>query len=156
MTPSPNVVSPAPDPLVRSAVHGECLVGIIRADRVTGPELLDLLGPHVPRWLPDGFGLFKGWKVEWGVLGERSDGGIWTDKRCRQVQLEVFPGDASDGSPIPGGEWVLSGRGECQAGSARHVSCSTYHAQSGGDTILLTMVGLSNRDTARVVGGVST
>ena len=154
VTPAPNVVSPAPIPLAHSSMNGECVVGFIRADHIAGRDLLDLLGSHVPTWLPQGFGLFIGWKVEGGAVGERSNGGIWTDEQCRQVRLDVFPGAASHELPRPDGQWVLTDRGVCTFGPLRHVSCSTYHAQANGDALSLTTVGLSERDAARVVGGV--
>lgn len=153
--PAPNVVSPAPSPLPRFGMNGECVVGLIRADHVAGRDLLDLLDSHVPTWLPEGFGLFIGWKVEGGAVGEASNGGIWTDEQCRQVRLDVFPGAAGDESPRLDGAWVLTDRGECTFGPVRHVSCLTYHAQANGDALSLTAVGLSDGDTARVVGGVS-
>jgi hypothetical protein len=152
--PAPNVVSPAPDPLPGFGMNGECVVGIIRADHVAGRELLDLLGAHVPTWLPEGFGLFIGWKVEGGFVSESSNGGIWTDEHCRQVRLDLLPGAAIDESPRPDGKWVLVDRGKCTFGPVRNVSCVTYHAQANGDALTLMAVGLSDRDTTRVVSGV--
>jgi hypothetical protein len=127
---------------------------MIRADHVEGRELLNLVGSHVPTWLPEDFGLFIAWKIEGGSLGEASNGGIWTDETCRQIRLDVYPGAASAESPMPDDEWVLTDRGECSHGSLRHVSCLTYHAQTDGDSLSLTAVGLSDEDTTRVVRGV--
>ena len=153
-TPAPNVVSPAPDPVVTYAFNGECVVGTIRADRVTGPNLVDLLGAHVPTWLPTGFGLMIGWTVEGGAVGERSDGGIWTDERCRQVRLEVFPGAAGEESPRPDGRWVLEEAPYNCVFHSRHLICRLYHAQSDGDALSLQTVGLSQHESARVVDGI--
>jgi hypothetical protein len=88
-------------------------------------------------------------------VGERSDGGIWTDELCRQVRLDVFPGAAGEESPRPDGRWVLEeGPYECSFGSLRHALCRLYHAQSDGDALSLQTVGLSDRESARVVDGI--
>ena len=78
-------VSPAPGPLPRFGMNGECVVGLIRADHIAGRDLLDLLGAYAPTWLPQGFGLLIGCRVEGGAVGEASNGGVWTDKQCRQL-----------------------------------------------------------------------
>lgn len=111
-------------------------MGIIRADHVAGTDLVELLGSHVPTWMPAGFGLMLGWKVEGRAVGGRSNGGIWTDERCRQVRLEVYPNTAGAESPRPDGRWVLvEDPYECAFGSLRHALCRQYHAQSEGDAL---------------------
>ena len=155
LPPAANVVSPAPDPIASDAINGECLIGPIRADHVEGPELLDLLGSHVPTWLPQGFGLFAGWKDgEGGSVGEGGNGGIWTDAQCRLVRLDVFPGAAGNESPRPDGEWVLTDHSRCSVGSVRDAPCSMYHAQADGEAFSLATVGLSDEVAARVVDGI--
>jgi hypothetical protein len=153
--PAPNLLSPAPEPKPALALNGECFVGIIRADRIRGPELLDLLGSHSPSWLPAGFGLFTAWRVEGGAVGEISNGGIWTDEGCRQVRLDVYPGGASQESPRPDGQWVLISDGECIMGNLRDVPCFSYHAQANGDALNLDFIGLSQEDARHVVAGVA-
>jgi hypothetical protein len=95
-----------------------------------------------------------GWKVEGDAVGERSNGGIWTDEQCRQVRLEVFPGAGGEESPRPDGQWVRELPYQCGFGSLRHVICRLYHAQSKGDAISVTTVGLSDRETAKLVNGI--
>jgi hypothetical protein len=88
--------------------------------------------------------------------GENSDGGIWTDELCRQVRLEVFPGAAGEESPRPDGRWVLDDEPyDCAFGSLRHALCRQYYAQSDGDALSLLTVGLSERETARLVNGIA-
>ena len=155
-TPAPNLLSPAPRPTVKTLTERECFVGIIRADRATAGELLDLLGPYAPTWLPDGFGLLIGWKAQAQDGFEGSDAGaIWTDQQCRQVRLEIFPNGAHEESPRPDGRWVLLDRGTCTVGFVRDAPCLTYHAQANGDAVTVQTVGLSDGDAGRVVAGIS-
>ena len=150
-TPAPNLLSPAPRPTVKSPL-GECVVGMIRADRAKDGELLDLLGPYVPTWLPDGFGLFIGWKPEGRF--EPSAGVIWTDELCRQIRLDILPNGAHEESPQPDGRWVLLDRGTCTLGFVRNAPCLTYHAQVNGDAVTLRTVGLSDGEAGRGVAGI--
>jgi hypothetical protein len=151
-TPAPNVLSPAPRPTVKTLPEHECFVGTIAADRATGEELLDVLDPYVPTWLPDGFGLHIGWKPP--GFGD-SAGAIWTDQQCRQVRLEIFPNGAHKESPQPDGRWVLLDRETCKFPLIGDVPCLTYHAQANGDAVSLLTVGLSDSDAGRVVAGIS-
>jgi hypothetical protein len=120
-SPAPNVMSPAPE----SNVSGGCSRFIIRADSINALELIELLGSHVPTWLPDGFGLRTAWRVG---EGEGSHGGIWTDEGCRTVRFDLYPGGAAEESPRPDGRWVETDRYRCSGGGLRNVRCISYHA----------------------------
>ncbi len=154
-TPAPEVTSPAPRP-VENGVHGECFVGMLRADRADPGEVVRLLGSHVPTWLPQGFGFFIGWKASDDQLGGPSAGAIWTDDTCRQVRLELIPGAAGEESPMPDGRWILTSIGTCTIGlHMRGAPCAVYHAQANGDAISLQLVDLNRREVGRIVAGIA-
>jgi hypothetical protein len=148
-----NILSPAPSPTVQTFTDGECLVGIIRADHVGPGELLDVLGPYEPAWLPDSFGLFTGFQGS-GRGRENGAGAVWTDAACRQIHLEVIPGGSDEESPRPAGEWVLISEGTCTYAPLFDVPCFSYHAQDNGRVLNLTTVGLRRGDAARIVTGI--
>ncbi len=148
---APNLLSPAP----AAASGDECVVGMIRGDIVRGQDLLEALAPYTPRWLPPGFGLLVGWQPpDDDVIGGPSAGAIWTDRECRQIQVEIFPGAAAEESPRPDGEWRLIDRGECTFGDLRNVLCVSYHAQANGDAINLMTADLPDEVTRRIVEGI--
>jgi hypothetical protein len=149
------ILSPAPAPHEDVGLNGECVVGLIRADRVDESKLLDLLGPHRPTLLPEGFGLLIGWQGANSPGGlHTSIGGIWTDQACRQIRLEVFVGAEADEAPMPDGEWTVIGRGTCTFGGLRNAPCVDYHAQADGDAISLSLTGLSQNEVAHVLSGL--
>jgi hypothetical protein len=152
-SPAVNLLSPAPEPTVQTPIGKECVVGMIRADHVGPGELLDVLGPYVPGWLPDGFGLLVGFQGS-GRGMENGAGGIWTDAACRQVQLEFLPGMANEESPRPAERWSLIGDGTCTFAPLFDVRCFSYHAQDAGGVLNVLTVGLSQRDAERVVAGI--
>jgi hypothetical protein len=149
----PGVTSPAPKP-VKNGLQSECIVGMIRADRANPAEVIYLLGSHVPTWLPKGFGFFIGWRGTKHDLTP-STGAIWTDDTCRQVRLEVFPGAASEESPMPDGRWIRTSNGTCTLGMQRGAPCPTYHAQANGDAISLQLIGLNQQEIGRIVAGIA-
>ena len=151
---APNLLSPAPEPLDRYAVNGECFVGLIRADHVTSDDLLMVLGPYVPSWLPPTFGLFFGFDGSATDL-ENGRGAIWTDERCRQVRLEFLPGVASEESPRPAGQWERTDSASCTYSPLENVPCFVYHAQDNGGILNLYTVGLSREEAARVAAGIA-
>jgi hypothetical protein len=132
-------------------------VGLIRADRVEGSRLSDLLGSHRPTWLPGGFGLLIGWQGSNSPGGgfDASIGGIWTDRACRQIRLEIFVGAEAEERPMRDGEWAVIGRGRCTSGGLRNAPCVDYHAQADGDAISLSLTGLSGSEVAHVLSGLS-
>src|SRR6266542_1905719 len=103
--PAANLLSPAPRPTVHT-LGRDCNVGVIRANHVGRGELLDVLGPYVPTWLPNGFGLLDGFRGS-GRGMENGNGAIWTDAACRQVHLEFLPHVAHEESPRPADQWAL-------------------------------------------------
>ena len=102
---APNLLDAAPNP-----VEGGCPPVSTNVDRLHGfgrgpagaEGRLQWIEGHVPRWLPDGFGLvtWDNWRVSLG---------IWADeRRCRQVQLVLFEGhpDSPRWSDFAGGDHV--------------------------------------------------
>ena len=152
-SPAVNLLSPAPESTVQTPIDRGCVVGLIRADHVGPGELLDVLGPYAPGWLPDGFGLLMGFEGS-GRERENGAGGIWTDAKCRQIRLEFLPGVAHEESPRPTGQWALIDKGTCTITPLFDVRCFDYHAQDNGGVLNLLTVGLSRRDAARVVAGI--
>jgi Tol biopolymer transport system component len=152
-SPAVNLLSPAPTPIVHTPIGKECFVGLIRADHVGSGELLDVLGPYAPGWLPDGFGLLTGFQGS-GRGREDGAGAVWTDATCRQVQLEFIPGAANQEYPRPAGQWALIGQGTCTFAPLMDVPCFSYHAQDSGGVLNLMTVGLRQRDAARIVAGI--
>jgi Tol biopolymer transport system component len=148
-----NLLSPAPEPAEGYAANGVCNVGPIRADHVGANNLLRVLEPYVPTWLPPRFGLFFGFDGD-GTGLENGRGAIWTDEHCRQVRLEFLPHSASSESPRPPGEWELIDNSRCTFSPLVDVPCFVYHAQDNGGVLNLYIVGLSGEDAARVAAGV--
>lgn len=154
--PLPEVLSPAPTPTIRAMSGGECVVGIIRADRISAARVPEVLGGHVPRYVPRGFGLFIAWATEEdGVLAEPGSGAIWTDAGCRQIRLELYPAElAAQASPLPA-EWTLVGRGRCTYGSLRDAPCLTYQRRlPNGATLSLHTAGLRGREVGSIAGSI--
>ena len=154
-SPATNLLSPAPVPAppIDAPGDGQCFPGIIRADSVAPQDLAEVLGPYVPRWLPDGFGLLHGYQGD-GSGMQNGIGAVWSDATCRQIQLEILPGAADREAPRLNGEWALIGDGTCTIAPLFDVRCFDYHAQDDGEVLNLMTVGVSERDAARVVAGV--
>lgn len=147
-----NLLSPAPRPAAHT-LAGECNVGIIRASHVDPAELLDVLRPYLPTWLPNGFGLLFGFRGS-GLGIEDGNGAIWTDAGCRQVHLEFLPHVAHEESPRPPGQWALISDNNCTFSPLVDVPCFAYHAQDNGGVLNLLTVGLGQRGAARIVAGI--
>jgi hypothetical protein len=90
-----HVLGPAPTPC-RSPIGG--------LHPVRSPSIFPaarLLGDHVPRWVPPGFGV-----AEKTVLGH--EGEIrWTDAKCRAVWLSYRPVHAPPMQGDPFGRWTV-------------------------------------------------
>lgn len=95
----------------------------------TGEARPRWLEGHVPRWLPQGFGLRAWYRRPGGI------GGVWVDERCRQVRLVLF-----EGSPQARrwsryqvvdriGEWTIS-IGLCERVGDTDGPCLEYLAWS--------------------------
>lgn len=147
-----DLLSPAPHPTV-PGVGKECFVGMIRADGVQADGLLRVLGSYAPTWLPDGFGLLKGYEGS-GIGMENGLGAVWTDAACHQIHLGILPDMAGEESPRPPGVWTLISDDDCTLAPLYDVHCRTYHAQSSGAVLNLTTVGLDDEDASRVVNGI--
>ena len=85
--PAPSLLSPAPSAAAAVSPYGFCTMLPVRAQTVSGDGLLNALGPFVPTWLPQGFGLVVGWRSDSSPGG----GAIWTDAQCRRITLEIYP-----------------------------------------------------------------
>jgi len=62
--PAPSLLSPAPSAAAAVSPYGNCPMLPVRAQTVSGDGLLNALGPFVPTWLPQGFGLVVGWRSD--------------------------------------------------------------------------------------------
>ena len=132
---APNLVAPAPAPAVRECPSvGPSVDVLVNHGFGRGPAgapgRLQWIEGHVPRWLPDGFGLvtWDNWRVSLGV---------WADERCRWVQLVLFEGNPDSprwdrffSAVDEVGDWtVMAGRG-CRRSAIADGSCLGYLAWS--------------------------
>ncbi|MGZ8631587.1 MAG: hypothetical protein ACXWZF_11580 [Actinomycetota bacterium] len=107
------------------------------------PERVQWLDGHVPRWLPDDFGL-----VDWVISEEDLDEdagdwiesqsvGVWADRSCRRVSLVLF--EANPDSPRLDrnysvvdevGDWAVMTGPKCKRSAIADDSCLQYFAWS--------------------------
>jgi hypothetical protein len=141
---APNLLAPvpaAPD----GAVEG-CSSFVSRDhsfDVAFDPEQVQWLEGHVPRWLPDGFGLVDyvtseyRWDPQEGESTPTHSVAVWGDGACRRISLVLF-GSARDHRRVDRlysivdevGDWdVVEGRG-CKASAIAAGSCLHYLARS--------------------------
>ena len=151
--PFPSILSPAPTP-ASIASHGltECPIGIgiLRSgNEIPSSELVRTMDGHVPRWLPKGFGLMLAW-----TYGRGSGGwGMWTDTRCREVQVAYSQLRTATHTAGPlVGAWTVTenskGCGNAVLGPGR---CLRYEANVSGGAVRFWSMGLNRRLGDRIV-----
>jgi hypothetical protein len=121
----------------------------VRAQTVSGDGLLNALGPFVPTWLPQGFGLVVGWSSDSSPGG----GAIWTDAQCRRITLEIHPGAAEGESPPPVGEWHVAERGHCTRDEIR-IPCVGYDVRTDGYVLLVQTEDLAENVARQFLAGI--
>jgi hypothetical protein len=118
---------------------------------------------HVPRWLPEGFGLLAWYRRSGGT------GGVWVDEGCRQVRLVLFEGkpEALRWSRFPVvdrvGDWTVSS-GSCPGVQVAKSPCLEYVAwspeepgESEGEVLglVLQTLGIDRDVSDRIALGIS-
>ncbi len=173
---APNLLAPVPAP--DGAIEG-CSSFVSRDhsfDVAFDPEQVQWLEGHVPRWLPDDFGLVDydtseyRWDPQEGESTPTHSVGVWGDGACRRVSLVLF-GSVRDDRRMDRlysvvdrvGEWVVvEGRG-CEASAITAGSCLHYLARSddersaNGERVLglgLQMSGIDRETGDRIALGI--
>ena len=149
---APNLLASAPQECAvpTDVVDNDDSLG--RSERARPPWLEG----HVPRWLPNGFGLLT-WSLPPGGTA-----GVWTDDRCRQIELVIFEGNP--GSPVADrvGDWAVLAK-PCASDHAAEVLCLEYLAWSPGVpgegegevlSLRLRMRGLERNEGDRIALGI--
>jgi hypothetical protein len=73
---------PPPPPVVLTpASHGCPLQGMDQGNAVPADQIVEVMGGHVPQWLPPGFGFEGAW------TDGKSIWAVWTDGTCREVSV---------------------------------------------------------------------
>ena len=126
------------------------------------------LDGHVPRWLPDGFGLLpdRSWSTEKGAVAW----GVWADEGCRQIRLTLAGGNPNSprwsGFPAVDhvGGWAVTAAapGSCPGVPAAEGHCLEYRAwpdergEEGGwaPFLLLQMLGVDRDEGDRIAMGI--
>ena len=147
--PAPSLLSPAPAAAAAVSPYGNCPILPVRAQTVSGDGLLNALGPFVPTWLPQGFGLVVGWRSDSSPGG----GAIWTDAQCRRITLEIHPSAVEGGSPPPDSEWRVAERGHCIRDEIR-IPCVSYDVRADGDVLLVQTEDLAENVARQFLAGI--
>lgn len=72
---------PPPPPVVLTpASHGCPLQGMDQGNAVPADQIVEVMGGHVPQWLPPGFGFEGAWTDGKSIW-------VWTDGTCREVSV---------------------------------------------------------------------
>ena len=157
---APNLLDPAPDQegCSQPSVRGRTFPtrdGFGRGGPGSAGRL-DWLDGHVPRWLPDGFGL-----VEWRTW--RMSVGTWADGRCRSVRLVLFEGEPESPPVLDRvGDWGVvagsSGLEPARGGPyVRYLAWSFEEHGAGAGEVLglyLEVLGMDRADADRVAMGI--
>jgi hypothetical protein len=67
-----------------------CPLGIMRATRLPSSSLDEAADGHLPRWLPEGFGLVGAWGPPSQLGPDFAAQAIWADGHCREVDLTYW------------------------------------------------------------------
>jgi hypothetical protein len=130
-------------------------MGIIRTDSVPISDLDEQLAGHLPRSLPDGFGLVDAWGAGDGFQGTA----IWTDERCRIVRLSLsaFQGWVGHEGPRVG-TWTVTGNASraCFNSVLGTARCLEYRANVDEGQLWVQMMGLDRDEGDTIVGSIST
>jgi Tol biopolymer transport system component len=133
----------------------ECPIPMTRARTLPFLRLADRLEGHVPRWLPEGFGLAHAFGSGEGYQAS----GMWSDGRCRQVQVYLYPDPHTE---IPAGprvdDWVVvtNAPNQCANAVLGKARCLDYWARAEGGRLTVQMIGLDRDEGDRIVRSIST
>jgi hypothetical protein len=140
------------DPL--KAAPRPCPDGLSRRGGGTPAQFALRMQGHLPNWLPAGFGLLNS-----GGLPGHTPFGIWSDARCREIELVLVRGGAFASSPVsihvwPVGSWLMlfGAPGGCPRGADK---CFDYKAYVRNNVLLLHTKGLSRTESNRVATSVA-
>lgn len=142
----PRILSPAPR---------ACPTALMRADGIPSAQLMDQMDGHVPTYLPDGLGLLSAWGHGQRLFGA----GIWSDKDCREVEVDLLPGPATNLSGPRIGAWTLTGDTARDCGNpvqGENGSCLSYFANVGDKTLRAWMSGITRADGDAIVASIPT
>src|SRR5437868_4116209 len=87
---APNAATPAPT---------ACPMGLPRSSSAHANALDRILYDHVPGWLPSGFGL---------AILYADHSAVWSDRRCREVELGVYGDGTMDPAVATVGLWRVT------------------------------------------------
>jgi hypothetical protein len=149
------ILSPAPKPTVGPPATEECVVGIIRADRIPAERLPEEMSGRLPTRLPPGFGLMMAWRAETeSALGEPGPGAIWADAGCSLIRLTIYPGESEPVGQPSVGTWVLSQSGQCFYAPVGEQTCLEYRTKIPEGHLSLSTFALTRQEAERVVSSV--
>ena len=148
----PGPTGPVPERVLSPAVSAalSCPIGSVRGIQVEPEELVAALDDHVPRSLPDDFGLLVGWRPG---PNDPTAGGAWSDGRCRTIVLRLGPPGPPPAGPAIG-PWRLVRSAPCSNGVLSDVSCLEYRAPVGDGHLVLSTVGVAQEQADAVVASI--
>ena len=157
ITPATSPPTPVDEPILSPAPRTDCPTGLIRADSINTQEFVRQMQGYLPTWLPEGFGLLAtfGWD---GSMDGSAGHGIWSDERCRKVELDFNPNWRSSGRVMPGdvrpsvGPWIVEADEPDECGNAVLGTgrCLRYSASTTEGLLTLAMMGLDRENGDRI------
>jgi hypothetical protein len=143
---------PSLAPITGPAPTG-CESGFVRASPISPGQIEKTTAGHFPTWLPSGFGL----QQAYGEGDGQRATVLWTDEKCRLVELLVGPSprDYPGGPHV--GRWTLFDRSDASCGgegpSLR--KCALVYGVNGKNFgVTLQIYGLKKSEAERVVRSV--
>jgi hypothetical protein len=142
-----------------------CPLGIMRATRLPSSSLDKAADSHLPRWLPEGFGLIGAWGPPSQLGPDFAAQAIWADGQCREVDLTYW--NRIEGvhefpdKPRIGVWFVIADRsGACFNPVLGEARCLDYFAQPDSDgtrvQVAVSMMGLSRSAGDAIVRSIPT
>ena len=125
-----------------------CPQGIHRSGEADAKDIDHVLYGHVPRWLPAGFGLLT-------LYADHS--AVWSDRRCREVELGVSGDGDLDPAVAAVGQWrviadAANGCGNAVLGRGR---CLDYQTKIDHHVITVQMMAVDRAEGDRIVRSIA-
>jgi hypothetical protein len=129
---------------------------MVRSSPVGTTEFVRLMEGYLPTWMPQGFGLLASYRAM-----QSADGfggyGIWSDDRCREVEL-TFNSIGRSSGPLPGdlrpsvGPWKVEADvpGGCSNQVLGKARCLDYSAVTPDGSLSLQMMGVDRDEGDRI------
>lgn len=147
---------PVPSSVISPAPRVDCPFGIAReVGRSVDPSsLMRVMHGHVPRWLPEGMGLFQAFGSSTALRGA-----AWfADDRCREVQVWLWRSTGRVSGSDRTGPWAVdeSGPRACANFVLGEARCIEYRANVEGGQIGVQMMGIDRAVGDRIVRSIPT